>query len=189
MPRWIATVILLVFVAASGIVLRYLESEDEAAVGGAGHTPDFFMESFESTIMGPDGEPVRILRAAQMLHFPDTQTRELDKPNITMFNAERTPWHISSERGWVSAAGDVILMLGKVHAWRLDVNGTRLVDVYTRDLRILPDTDYGESDAPSTIVTPSQTSDGVGMRAYMGESRIELLSRVKTEAKGHVNKP
>jgi lipopolysaccharide export system protein LptC len=184
---WLPTAVLVVLVAGSATVLRHLETESAVEAAGKGHTPDFFMENFESTIMGLDGKPVRILRAKQMLHFPDTQTRELDAPYLTLYNAVQTPWHIRSESGWVSAAGDVILLLGKVHAWRQTESGGPLIDVHTTDLRILPNTDYGESDTPATLITNGQTSDGVGMRAYMAESRIELLSRVKSHVTSHMN--
>jgi len=185
--RWIPTVLLILLAAGSATVLRQLETEEEIARGKAGHTPDFFMDNFESAIHGIDGRPVRVVRATQMLHFPDTQTRELEEPYITMYHAVRTPWHVKSERGWVSAAGDVILLLGKVHAWRKTESGAPLVDLYTTDLRVLPDTSYGESDSPAIIVTNGQQSDGVGVRAYMTESRIELLSRVKSHVTSHLN--
>ena len=74
--RWIPTVLLILLAAGSATVLRQLETEEEIARGKAGHTPDFFMDNFESAIHGIDGRPVRVVRATQMLHFPDTQTRE-----------------------------------------------------------------------------------------------------------------
>lgn len=187
MRRWVSTVVLLSLAVGTAIVLRQFDDDSTVPVAATGDSPDFFMENFESTVMGLDGKPVRILRAVRMLHFPDSGTRELETPWVTLFNAERTPWNIRSEQGRVPAGGDVIFMLGDVHAWRKGPDGARLVDVYTRNLSILPNTEYGESDTPSTIVTPSQTSVGVGMRAYLAESRIELLSRVKTEVKGKVD--
>ena len=79
---------LIVLAAASTIVLRNLEEAEDAARGKRGHEPDFFMEDFESTIMDTDGEPVRIVRAKQMLHFPDTRTRATS--TVTSGEAVRT---------------------------------------------------------------------------------------------------
>ena len=90
------------------------------------------------------------------------------------------PWHVRSERGWVSAAGDVMLLLGKVHIWRNTADGELDLDIKTEDLRVLPDSDYGETDKPVLITTPTSESRGVGMRAFLDTSRYELLSQVQT---------
>lgn len=186
MGRWWPTLVLLLLAAASGVVLRQLEQQPALPGTDSGHTPDFFMEGFRSTVMGLDGEPVRVLEARELLHFPDTQTKELEEPYLTLYQPDRPPWHVRSERGWVSASGDVLLLQGAVHVWRDTPGGERIVDIHTHDLRILPDTDYGETDKPVSITTQSQTSHGTGMRAYLGENRLELLARVKTEMTGHL---
>ena len=96
--RWIPTVVLIVLAAGSATVLRQLETDEATSGGDAGHTPDFFMDNFESTVHGLDGQPVRIVRAKQLLHFPDTQTRELESPYLTLYNSVRTPWHILADQ-------------------------------------------------------------------------------------------
>jgi lipopolysaccharide export system protein LptC len=140
--------------------------------------PDYFLENFTTTTTSDLGTVRRRLSAERLLHFPDTGTNELTRPHLVLYQDERTPWHIESERGWLSASGEVLLLLGPVHAWRDDEDGARLVDIHTRDVRILPNNEYGETDKPVIIRSRGSETRGIGMRAYLPESRVELLSRV-----------
>jgi lipopolysaccharide export system protein LptC len=97
-----------------------------------------------------------------------------------MYRQEGEPWHVRSERGWVSPSGDVMLLLGKVHIWRNNASGLKELDIKTEDLRVLPEDEYGETDKPVLITTPTSETRGVGMKAHLAESRLELLSNVKT---------
>ena len=144
------------------------------------HVPDFYMENFETTTMGADGKPQRSLEARYMAHFPDTDTHEFERPYMLLYRVDGPPWHVRSERGWLSASGDVMLLLGKVHIWRDNASGTKELDVKTEDLRVLPDTSYGETDQAVVITTPNSRTTGVGMKAFMAESRMELLNDVRT---------
>ena len=79
------------------------------------------------------------------------------------------------------------MLLGAVHAWR----SSKLPHHRHpwRDLRILPETDYGETDKPVTIATKDGRTVAMGMRAFLKESRLELMAQVKTQVTGHLDKP
>jgi lipopolysaccharide export system protein LptC len=117
--------------------------------------------------MGEDGSPLRRLSAAYMAHFADTETKELTHPHLVVYQEEAEPWHVSSERGWVSADNDVLMLLGKVNIWRNRPDGKPEVHI--------------ETELPVSISTPESFTRGTGMRAYLGESRVELLSKVRTK--------
>lgn len=184
--RWVPTVLLLLVAAMTSIIVRQLEESDPQTVTARTDTPDFFMENFVTTFMGPDGLPTRTLKARELVHFPSTNTKELEEPYLVMFQTGAPAWHVRSERGWISATGDVVILLGAVHAWRVSETGERIIDIHTRDLRILPGTDYGETDKPVTIATVDQRTVGMGMRAYLSEDRLELMAQVKTDFVGHL---
>ena len=183
--RWMPVILLLSLAAASAWLLKELGLVSEPRQETARHVPDFYMENFTTVTMDETGEPSRRLEAAYMAHFPDTGTKEFSEPYLVMYREEATPWHIRAERGWVSATGDVMLMLGKVQIWQDREDGSRHMTVDTEDLRVLPGSDYGETDKPVVIATETSTTRGVGMRAYLEQSRMELLSLVST----HYEKP
>jgi lipopolysaccharide export system protein LptC len=115
-----------------------------------------------------------------MAFFGDTHTKELTHPHLVMYREQAEPWHVASERGWVSADDDVVMLLGKVDIWRDTPDGKREIHVETEDLRVLPNDQYAETELPVSISTPESFTRGTGMRAYLDESRVELLSRVRT---------
>ena len=73
-----------------------------------------------------------------------------------------------------------MLLLGEVEIWREGESGQRELEILTQDLRVLPETQYGETDKPVVIRTPNSESKSVGMRAYLEKRRLELLSQVTT---------
>lgn len=177
-------VVLFVSLAAVALVsswfLDRLTEQPPAEADSGRRAPDYYVENFTATTLNPGGFPSRRLDAAYMAHFADTDTHELTEPYLVLFAGLAPPWHVRSERGRVSPDGEEMLLLGKVHIWRNDESGERRVDIRTEDLRVLPETEYGETQKRVVITTLSSESRGIGMRAWMGESRIELLSQVHT---------
>jgi lipopolysaccharide export system protein LptC len=184
--RWLPGLALLVLAAGTLIVARQLDEGDLRQPGTRLDNPDFYMQNFVSTVMGMDGLADRTLKAKRLEHFPKTNEKELTEPYLVLYQTGAPAWHVRSESGWISPSGDVVLLRGRVHAWRVSKTGVKLVDIHTRDLRILPGTDYGETDKPVTIATADHRTVGLGMRAFLAESRIELMSQVKTNLTGHL---
>ena len=176
--RWTVPAVALVAAVASAWALHSLDF-GETAAGGASGGPDAYMERFVTVEMDGAGRPKRRLEADYMSYRAD-ETVELTNPHYVLFRAEGEPWHVRSERGRVSADGTVVKLLGKVGIWRNDDSGARSLDIRTEHLTVRPSAEYGETDEKVTIRTPAHTSTGVGMRAHLGETRIELLSRVRT---------
>ena len=137
------------------------------------------MERFVTVEMDATGQPKRRLEADYMAYHAD-ETVELTNPHYVLFRSEGEPWHVRSERGRVSGDGAVVKLLGNVDIWRNDVSGARNIDIRTQHLTVRPESEYGETREQVTIRTPAHISTGVGMRAYLGETRIELLSQVRT---------
>ena len=178
--RYGALSVMIAVAAASFWTLRHLDVDLFGPSDTARHTPDLYLENFVTTAMGPDGRPMRRVEAEYMAHFPDTDTHEFQRPYMVMYREQGEPWHVRSERGWLSASGDVMLLLGKVHIWRNNASGVKELDIKTEDLRVLPEREYGETDKPVLITTPASQTRGIGMRAHLAESRLELLSNVHT---------
>ena len=178
--QYAALAVLLVLAASSAWILYDLEPKPLPGEELPVPVPDFFIENFVTTIRDVEGRPRQRIEAVYMAHFPETGTRELTWPRLTMYRDNTNPWQMRSERGWVSASGDVMLLQGEVLIWRNDRDGAPRIEIKTRDLRVLPETDYGETDQPVVVTTPHSRSRGVGMRAWLEKGRLELRSQVHT---------
>ena len=174
------SVAMIVLAAGSFWAISQLELDLFAPAPEDSHTPDFYMENFVTVKMDEFGAVQRRVEAEYMAHFPDTDTHEFQDPYMVMYRQEGPPWHVRSERGWLSSSGDVMLLLGQVNIWRNNVDGDKQVDVKTEDLRVLPEQEYGETDRPVLITTATTQTRGIGMKAHLAESRLELLSKVRT---------
>ena len=177
--RWAVPAVLLVAATASGWILHSPDLDETAAAGNPTKAPDTYMEHFVTVEMDATGQPKRRLEADYMAYHAD-ETVELTNPHYVLFRSEGEPWHVRSERGRVSGDGAVVKLLGNVDIWRNDVSGARNIDIRTQHLTVRPESEYGETREQVTIRTPAHVSTGVGMRAYLGETRIELLSQVRT---------
>ena len=177
---WVPAAVLVAFAVTSTLWLAGLGDRGGETKRFEGRAPDLTMEEFEVTTMGADGSPQRRLSAAYMAHFTDTETKELTHPHLVVYREQAEPWHVASERGWVSADNDVLMLLGKVNIWRNTPGGKREIHIETEDLRVLPREEYAETELPVSISTAESHTRGTGMRAYLGESRVQLLSKVKT---------
>jgi lipopolysaccharide export system protein LptC len=164
----------------SAWLIHVLDPGRLAPVAAPAHVPDFYLDKFTTVHMDGEGNPKRRLEGARLAHYPDTDSNEIRAPYMVLYHPTREPWHVRAERGWVSGAGDVILLLGEVHVWRDSSSHTREVDIRTRDLRVLPQSEYGETDKPVVIRTRNAELRAVGMRAWLDDNRIELLSQVQS---------
>ncbi len=178
--NWVPAAVLVGLAVASGLWLAELGQPPGEVKRFTGRAPDLTMREFEVTSMGEDGKPLRRLSAAYMAHFSDSGTKELTQPRLVIYREKGEPWNIASERGWVSADNDVLMLLGQVNIWRDGPDGKREITIETEDLRVLPREDYAETELPVRISTPESFTRGTGMRAYLGEGRVQLLSKVKT---------
>jgi lipopolysaccharide export system protein LptC len=142
--------------------------------------PDYYMEGFVTVKMDDKGRPHREFRADRLEHFPDTDTHEVKRPHIILHKTGEKPWNVTSESGWMSADGNVVLLHGRVRIWQDDEKDDVRLEVITSDVRVRLDSNYAETDQPALIQGPWGETDGVGMQAYLEEKRVRLLSDVHT---------
>jgi len=176
--------IIVLLVSLSGFAIWVQQSSDkEAKVSDLQkskkkHSPDYFMEDFTLTSMDEKGLPRSILTAAKMLHYPDDDSTELDAPFMTMIAENGQPWKIKSDRGWVSANNELILLSGNVRIDRVSGPNNRPVKLFTDKLRIHPELDFAETDRPVTMISDKRRTTAIGMRAYVRKGKLQLLDNV-----------
>ena len=138
-----------------------------------GSPPHLLIEQVDALTTDPTGRMYRRLRADEMQRMTPDAKSVLVRPRLTVFSAAGTMWHFEAETGEVTPDGKNIYLPGKVHGRR---GAVEPLEIDSRDLRIMATSNYGESDAPATIRRKAFEARGTGMRIWLEEGRIELLS-------------
>jgi lipopolysaccharide export system protein LptC len=171
--------LLLAILGGSKWLVEIIEQEESTQKPEA-HTADYFLDNFTNTVMGVDGKPFRRLSADRMLHFPDDDSTELTKPNVTLFQENAPPWQIRSEQGWLSGDGNLLLLKGTVIIDREQAPGVRPIHIVTRNLRVQPGDNYAETDEIITVTSNGSRLKSKGMQAWFNKPvRIKFLTDVK----------
>lgn len=61
------------------------------------HEPDYFIENFKATSMDSNGQPVYIVKASYLEHFPDDDSMQLKQPVFEYYQDKQKVWQASSE--------------------------------------------------------------------------------------------
>ncbi len=177
----------LVIAALAWLSAEWLwEQEAEAPVAAPladVETPDAFMEGVVMRTMNMQGQPRYEMRAVRAVHYTQDDRTEFDTPFITFYRPDGKLWTLAAEQGRASDGDQDILLSGEVLMRRpqnpAQPAGPAEMEVFTRELRILSDREYAETDQPTTIVHAYGRVDAVGMKVWFKQERLQLLSQVK----------
>jgi len=179
--RWKIVIVLSLLAIGSTWLLNRLSETGSTEISVLRHDPDNYMHDLTTLTMNQDGSVKNKLYADYMAHYPDDNTIELINPRLDIFRPDKPPTIITAEKGWVTEDNEVILLSGKTRLIQLDAEGVRELEIITSDVRILMDQEYAETDKPATIFIKTTTLKATGMKAYLGENRLELLNNVYTK--------
>lgn len=179
--RWRLILILLPLTIVSFVIINQLEGENRAAdTGNAAPIADFTMTGVDTLNMDANGNPETRLTAAAMTHFEQRGETELTQPKLELFRAGQPPLYVRADQGWVTSANEVILLKGHVRFWEPGSGDEPALEIVTSKAHIYPERDMAETDQAATLTTPGSVTKTVGMRAWLNEGRIEMLSQVQT---------
>jgi len=143
------------------------------------HDPDFIVENFSTTRMGPDGTPFYILYADKMMHYPDDDTTLLTNPRFSRVEHGKSPLQITARQGKLSPNGKDIYLHHHVRVVREPFDGRQQITVTTSYLHIIPDKDLAMTRKPVTIRGANSVITAVGLQLNNKTQVLKLFSDVK----------
>lgn len=173
------TRIALLSVAAfsSGLLLSRLEDKpeqtDRAPRLGAG----YYVEEAELIGTGDNGEVLYRVKTDQATEQLADGSVALDKVRIIYTAEEAVPWNLSANNGRIPPDGKMLELLGDVVAVTRE-DGGQPATIRTEFLQLEPDNYVAYTDRKVTIDYADSRLFAVGMRAYLKEDRLQLLSNV-----------
>ena len=166
--------------ASSAWLLNWLSPDPGRALQTDARAPDYYMEDFTTLTMNQDGKPKNKLSADFLAHYPHNDSTELVQPRMEIFREDKLPLYINAETGRLTGDDDTILLQGAVEMREYDDAGSPVLEVNTSQVKVLLDEEYAETDKFATIVTNTAVITGTGIRAYLPESRLEIVKHEKT---------
>ena len=143
------------------------------------HDPDFRVENFTVTRMDKQGNPESTLSAVSMVHFPDDETTELDRPRFVQTTTGNPPINVVSKRGTVTKDGEEVHLMEDVVVIRDGENGRPQLRVDTVYLKIRPDDEIASTPEYVLITEGTSRLEGVGMQLNGRTRELTLHSQVR----------
>ncbi|WAE62929.1 LPS export ABC transporter periplasmic protein LptC [Stutzerimonas sp. R40042] len=152
--------------------------QEPSVASGATPDVDFYVINSRTVQYQPDGKRNYELTADKLEHIKASDISLLTKPDLLSYRGTELPWHVRSERGEVSAEGDEVLLIDQVKVERTDAKGRPTI-LTTSRLTVWPEKDYAETKQAVRIEAANGVTTATGMKAYMDDGRMLLLSNVR----------
>lgn len=141
---------------------------------------DFFTVNSFTTQYRLDGKRQHELFAEKSEHLQSRDISLLEHPDMQLYRGTPLPWHIRSERGEVSPHGTEVELIDKVRVERTDAKGRPVIITSTR-MTVFPEKNYAQTQQPVKIEMTNGVTTAIGMKAYLDEGKMHLLSNVRGE--------
>lgn len=172
---------LLLLAGFSYVLLHWVESSLHEPAPAKSQEPTLIIQRFRVVQTTTIGLREYAIEAPLLKQFPDEIGTQVEQPRMDWYqpNGQTREWRLRSEQGWIAPDRQLIRLEGEVVMTRPAESGKPPLTVTTRDVLVRPDTHYAETAAPAQAVTPGGTLQSIGVRAYLDQDRLELLSEVR----------
>ncbi len=141
--------------------------------------PDAFGENVTAIEMDALGKPKNVLITSQLIHYPYQDTTVFTNPHVIIYQEKEQPWHTTALQGKSRQGTEVLTLEGNVKIYQLPGPHNKALTLATESLTIYPSRDYAETSQLVTMSDAKTELKALGMRAYLKEKRVELLSQTR----------
>lgn len=183
MRSWLPLVIVVVLISAG---LWFAESPPEQLLGKRptkqqqNLAPDLVIRDAKTRHFNQEGTLAYRVDAEKITYFQfERRDRaDLTEPRILFYLEHQPKWHTKSRDGVAYNNGERVVLRGDVHITEMPGPGGIRLD--TQSITIKPREEYAETDKVVTISSGPNRTEGKGLRAFLKEDRVEILSEVKS---------
>ena len=139
---------------------------------------DYYATNARAKQFLPDGGIQYDMTAEKVEHVKASEVTLLTKPDMQLYRGTVYPWHVTSERGEVNPDGSEVELIDSVRVARTDQKSRATVITSSR-MTVFPQKQYAQTDQDVRIDGAGGVSTAKGMKAYLNDSKINLLSNVR----------
>jgi lipopolysaccharide export system protein LptC len=125
-----------------------------------------------------DGKVQYEMTAERLDHVQASDVTLVSKPDMLSYRGTELPWHVRSARAEVAPKGSQAELIDDVRVERTDEKGRPIVMTTTR-MTVFPDKNYAQTEQAVKIEAANGVTTAKGMKAYLNDGRMLLLSNVR----------
>ncbi len=170
-------VLLTVCALGSGLLLSRLGNNAAIPANSPRLGAGYYVDNAELTGTGDDGQLLYRARTKQATEHPEDGSVTLDEVIIDYATDSDVPWLLSATAGRIPAGGKILQLMGDVVAVAR-ANEGEPATIRTDFLELDPETFVAFTNRKVAIDYSGSEVFAVGMRAFLKEDRLQLLSKV-----------
>lgn len=151
---------------------------DEQTETTAEESIDFYASNAHIRQFQTDGTLKYDLKAPTFEHYKSSDIGHVQQPVMALYQNSDIPWNITSDKATIAPSGNSVELIDNVRFARTPTKGQTTV-LTTTQLTVFPDQEYAHTEQAVRIEAVSGVTHAVGMKAYLKESRMILLSNVR----------
>ncbi len=176
-PQYLRLSLLLVAAAASGALVWQLGETPRPRLSAPVIAPGFYMRDAELVATDDDGRTLyRVTAESATQRLADGEV-ELDEVKLVYNPRLQVPWQVTATTGQMPPSGKLLRLIGEVVAVTQDSDGIPAT-IRTDYLEVDPETYVAFTERPVDIEYDGARVTATGMRAFLKEDRLQLLSDV-----------
>ncbi len=175
--HWPKLLLLLVAAVASGLLV--LRSDGDAPNKPRAPTLGigYYMKNAELVVTGDSGRALYRLQTEHATQIAENGVIELEPVRVSYDPLQEAPWDLLASKGHILPDGNIIRLTGDVIAMtRGDIRPS--IRIGTEFLELDTDTYIASTDKDVAIDYTNNKVFATGLRAYLKEDRLQLISNV-----------
>jgi lipopolysaccharide export system protein LptC len=176
-----ASLLLLLGLAAGSYYLAEISRRLAVAPASteARHEPDYFAENLVLTRVNEQGDPAFRLSAARMVHYPDDDSIEYEKPVLVSLDPAEPALRLVADTGTSTSGGIETHLYGDVVMTREAAEGEPPLTVRTDYVVLYSQTEIAKTHRPVEIDRGGSILTGVGMEFDNAARSLTVDSQVR----------
>ena len=179
LTAWFPVALLAILAAVTVWLDREVQPPEAVADSKTHHDPDYIVENFSATRVGPDGRPQHTLHAKRMAHYPDDDTTHLDAPRLVSFRGKAEAVTVTAKTALLSSNGENAYLNDDVRLVRAARDKNSELVVETTWLHVMPEAHIAQTDREVIISDANMLITAVGLELNSETRVLKLLSNVR----------
>lgn len=139
---------------------------------------DYYATNTHTVQYMEDGSVQYELTAEKVEHKQANEVSYVTRPDMQIYRGTPYPWHVRSDRAEVNPDGTQVELIDAVKMNRTDQKDRTTV-INTSRATVFPRRQYAETDQNVRIDGANGVTTAKGMKAYLKDSKVDLLSNVR----------